>query len=57
MHVRSDACGFRSWDRLVKVAFNTCERGSTYSSNLLAASVTFGVSKSNLKVVGEVVVV
>lgn len=35
---------------------NTCKRG-THSSDLLAATVTFGMSKSNLKMAGEVIVV
>lgn len=35
---------------------NTCKRG-THSSDLLAAAVTFGMSKSNLKMAGEVIVV
>ena len=38
------------------VAFETC-KGKTDSSNLLATAVAFGMSKSNLKMVGEVVVV
>jgi hypothetical protein len=40
----------------VVVAFNICKRG-TYSSDLLATAVAFGVSKSNLEVAGKVVVV
>ena len=56
MCVRSDAFGFRSWKMSAIVAFETC-KGKTDSSNLLATAVAFGMSKSNLKMVGEVVVV
>ena len=56
MRVRSDACGFRSWKRSATVAFNTCKR-DTHSSNLLATTMTFGMSEGNLKMIGEVLVV
>jgi hypothetical protein len=37
-------------------AFDTRKRG-THGSDLLAATMTFGMSKSNLKMAGEVIVV
>lgn len=38
------------------VALDIC-KGGTHSGNLLATAMAFGVSKSNLEVAGEVVVV
>lgn len=39
-----------------QVRLTTCKR-STHSGNLLATSMTFGVSEGNLKMIGEVLVV